>query len=100
MTDLDSMQPGEQRTLAIDTSPDLPSGVTPSSATVAAIRTDTSVDVTATVLVSSTCTISGTQVIFTLKSLTHGVTYKLTFTITLSNGNTTKPDAMISCIEE
>jgi len=97
---LDDQQPSEQRTLSIDLANDLPSGVTPSSGTVAAIRTDTGADVASTILVSTTLGISGTQITFTIKSLTSGLRYKLTFTVLLSNGNIVKPDAVISCIEE
>jgi hypothetical protein len=75
------------RTETVDIAAHMPSGVTLSSATIAAAELPTLTDRSATVLQSTTCTTSGTNISYIAKAGTNGVTYKLTITPVLSNSD-------------
>lgn len=85
-------QPSERLTLALEWSEKIPTGVSVVSATLSAIRTDTSADATSTVLSSSTGVISGTQVKMTVLAGTSGVDYKITILTTFSDGTILEED--------
>lgn len=79
-------QPAESYTIAVEFAGKLPSGASLSSGTVSAIRLDTGATDNS-VLASTTATISGTQARVKIQAGTAGVKYKLTFLVTLSNGD-------------
>jgi hypothetical protein len=93
---LDSKQVSEVKTLAVEWSTALNTGVTISSGTVTAIRLDTGVSVSGTLLTTTTLTISGTKTVFTVQAGVAGVVYQLTLTVTLSNGNVLKEEATMA----
>jgi hypothetical protein len=63
-----------------------------SSATASAIKVSDSSDATATVLQSTTCTISGTQVRCGVKGGANGIQYKITLSVTLSDNSILEED--------
>jgi hypothetical protein len=65
----------------------LPTGASLASCTVAAINTSTLVDASATVLSSTTATISGTLATVTVQAGEHGYDYQLSFVALLSPGS-------------
>lgn len=87
-----SKQPAERLTKALEWVNRLPPGVSVVSATLVAIRTDTSADVTSTVLTSSTGVISGTQVKLTVRDGTSSLCYKITILTTFSDGTILEED--------
>lgn len=92
-------QPAEKRTIAIEYLNELASGVTVSSGTVAAIDLTDNSDVSATVLTSTTATISGTQARVQTRAGTNAKNYKITFTTTLSNTDIWEDDVIMKVLE-
>ncbi len=87
-------QPGEKWTQAIEFAGKLPTGASLQSGTISAVRLDTGATDNS-VLVSTTLTISGTQALYTHQAGAHGVDYKLTALVTLSNGNLFEEDVLM-----
>lgn len=91
MSDLDVFEitkhSTEIRTRSVDFDEKVPTGVTISSATIAAVELPTLTDRASTVLQSTTGTVSGTTVSFIAKAGTSGTRYKITVTATLSSGD-------------
>lgn len=88
MINVITKQPGEQYPVEVDFSASgkLPSGTTISSGTVKA--EDSGSDVSGTVLGSTSATISGgNKARVVVKAGTDGKEYKITFTVTLSDGS-------------
>lgn len=80
-------QPAEEYFVGFEFSGRLPSGANLDSGTVAAIDVDTGSDVAATVLDSTTATVSGTQATVGCKAGNNGQTIKITFSMTLDNAS-------------
>lgn len=78
------IRPGEEKVIAIETSNKLPSGVTVTSATVAAYDLETRVDYSSTGLVSTTATIDGTKAIARAVGINPGRATLIQFDITVS----------------
>lgn len=78
-------QPGESYAIGFEFSGRLPSGANLDSGTVGAINVDTGSDTSATVLDTTTATVSGTQATIGVKAGSDGETHKITFTMTLDN---------------
>jgi hypothetical protein len=91
----DAKQVAEKLTIALDWTTRLDTGVTVSSGTVSAKRLDTGADVTSTFLASSTLSVSGAKTSCTIQAGSDGVTYQLTYLLTLSNGNILEEDTLI-----
>lgn len=89
-------QPSEEYTIAVDFTGRLPTGTALSTGTVAAIDLADDSDVSATVLGSTTATISGTLVKVLVKAGTDGKKYKITFLITLDSGEILEEDLEMS----
>jgi len=79
--------PTELKTLAIDFTDQLGTGVTISSGTVAAVDTETGTSTAATVLGSTTATISGNEARAVIRAGTNGTNHRITFTVTLSDSS-------------
>lgn len=80
-------RPAEEFTVAVEWATKLPSGATLSSGTLVAVDRMTGSDVSATVLASTTATISGTQASLKGKVGTSPTDYLITMTVTLSTGD-------------
>ena len=77
----------EDYSIDLEWSGRLPTGKTLSSVAASAIRTDTGVDATATVLGSTSPPVNGTAATVRVKAGTAGVEYKLTLTSTFNDGS-------------
>jgi hypothetical protein len=89
-------QPAEQFPVAIEFYGKLPPfGQTISSVVFSAIRTDTLADATSTIIVDDSEEIDDTQVQCGIKSGTSGLTYKVTATVTLSDGSILEEDYLL-----
>lgn len=91
-------QSAEAYTIAIEFSGKLPSGATLSSGTVTAQNTTTGLTDN-TVLGSTTATISGTQAKVKVQAGTNQVTYKITFTLTLSDASILEEDIRMKVVD-
>lgn len=92
-------QPNEQYPIAVEYSGKLPATTDLSSGTWSAIDTSTGADATATVLVSSSATISGTQARGVVKGGISGKTYKLTLLVTLTDGSKLEDDINMAVVD-
>lgn len=92
-------QPGEDYSIAIEFLDKLPTGRTLTSGTVAALDLGTGTSASATVLASTTATISGTQARVKVQAGTHGKDYKITFLCDLDNGETLEEDVIMKVRE-
>lgn len=92
-------QPAEKRTIAIEYQDELATGVTLSGGTVAAVNLSDGSSASATVLVSTTATISGTQARAQVQAGTNGTDYKITFLTTLSNSDIWEDDVTMKVKE-
>lgn len=92
-------QPNEQYPIAIEYSGKLPTGTNISSGVWSAIDTSTGADASATVLVDTEATISGTQSRCVVKSGVSGKTYKLTCLITLNDGSKLEDDINMAVLD-
>jgi hypothetical protein len=90
-------QPAEAYTIAFEFAGKLPSGANLSSGTVSAIRMDTGATDNS-VLASTTATIVSTQARVKVQSGLTGVDYKITFLMTLSNGDLLEEDILMQVI--
>lgn len=86
-------QPSEQYTIAFDFTDRLPDGRSLSSVSVTAIRTDTGVDQTSTVIGATS--VSGFRTLFHVKAGTSGLTYKITAQVTLDNNDVLEEDILM-----
>lgn len=90
-------QPSEKQTRAMNYTARLPQGAaTLSSATVAAYD-DAGTNVSATILVSTTCTLSADSLsaLFRVQAGTDGEDYKITVTATLNNTDILEDDVLM-----
>ena len=87
-------QPQERYTMGFGFTGYLPAGATLSSGTVSAVRLDTGA-ADNSVLDSLALTISGDQALVRVKDGLDGVDYKLTFLVTLSNGDVLEEDLIV-----
>lgn len=98
MSDIDlffmKKQSAERRTRTIDFSDRVPSGVTISSATVACVKAST-LELVNDMLASTTATVSGGNVSFTVLGGESGVDYRITVTATLSDSEVVTGDVMM-----
>jgi len=90
-------QPSESYAIGIEFAGKLPAGATLASGTVSAIRLDTEATDNA-VLASTTATISGTQALVKVQAGTAGITYKITFVVTLSNTDILEEDLILKVV--
>jgi hypothetical protein len=90
-------QPSETYTIAVEFSGKLPTGASLSTGTVSAVRTDTGATDNS-VLASQTLTISGTQAKVRVLGGLAGVSYKLTFLLTLSTGEILDEDVTMGVV--
>lgn len=88
-------QPGENFPFAVEFSGRLPAGLSLASGTVAAVVYSTGVTDNS-VLNSLSATIVETQAIARVKAGTDGATYKITFTVTLSDGSILEEDVLMN----
>lgn len=79
--------PTELKTLAIDFTDQLGTGVTISSGTVAAVDMESGATTSGTVLGSTTATISGNEARAVIRAGTNGTDHRITFTVTLSDSS-------------
>lgn len=86
-----SKQPAESYTIAVEFAGKLPTGASLSSGTVSALRLDTGATDNS-VLASTTATIVGTQARVKVQAGTSGLDYKITWLMTLSNGDILEED--------
>lgn len=93
-----SKQPAERFPVTIDLTNRLPTAITISSCTVAAIDLTTLGDATSTVLLSGTATVSGGKVTGVVRAGTSGRTYKVTFTATLSDSSILEEDIQMDVL--
>jgi hypothetical protein len=93
-------QPAEQYAFGYDFVDELPTGVDVSSAVLSAIDLESGTDQTATILLSSTATIVGTQVLGRWRAGIAGRRYKIRVLATLSNGDIFEEDVILAVIEE
>ena len=91
-------QPAENFPFAVEFSGCLPAGLTIASGVVAAVVHRTGL-ADNSVLDSLTATIVGTQAIARVKAGVNGVTYKITYTITLSDGSVLEEDVLMQVID-
>ncbi|BFU90161.1 MAG: hypothetical protein NTAFB01_13480 [Nitrospira sp.] len=91
-------QPAEAYTIAFEFSGKLPTGANLSSGTVSVVRLDTGATDN-TVLASTTATIVGTQARVKVQSGTTGIDYKITFLVTLSNGDVLEEDVLMQVLD-
>jgi hypothetical protein len=93
-------QPAEILPVTIDFTTRLPSGATISSATLSAIDLSDNSSVSATIWVSTTGSVSGAKVTGKARNGTTEKIYKLTFTLTLSDGSVLEEDLEMNVIAE
>ena len=93
-----SKQPPEQYTIGFDFAGKLPTGTSLASGSVAAVDA-AGADVSATILGSTTAGISGTKGTVLVKAGTAGVRYKITFLMTLSNGDKLEEDVSMDVVQ-
>lgn len=84
-------QPLESYTVGFEFAGKLPSGVTLTSGTVSAMNIGSGATDN-TVLASTTATISGTQAVVKVQGGVNGQMYRVTFLLTLSNGDILEED--------
>lgn len=89
-------QPSERLPLAFEFRDRLPLGGEILNGVFSAIDIDDASDVTATILVSPTGTVAGTQVRFMVIAGTDGHTYKVTLLATLTDGSILEEDVLIA----
>jgi hypothetical protein len=94
----DPKQPSEIYPIAVDWENRLSPGETIVTHGASAIRLDTGADATSDLLILPT-SIVGTQQRVTLKNGSHGVYYKVTFTITTSAGHLLEADVILPVVE-
>lgn len=92
-----SKQPAEQYTIAVEFSGKLPTGASLASGAVSAVDEDEN-NASSTVLGSTSATIAGTQAKVLVKAGTDGKTYKVTFLMTLSNGDKLEEDLQMRVV--
>lgn len=80
-------EPGENFVVGFDFSARLPTGRSLDSGTVAAVNLSDDSDASATVLASTTATISDMQALVRVQSGTAWVSYAVTFTVTLDDAS-------------
>jgi hypothetical protein len=94
-------QPSETYPIAMEFDGKLPTGSTVASGTISAINALTGADATGIVLASPTATIQGgTQAVATIQSGTDGVTYKLTFLVTLTPAALLEEDLLMQVVAQ
>lgn len=95
-----SKQPAEILPVTIDFTTRLPSGATISSAVLTALDLTNNGDVSGTIWVSTTGTVSGSKVTGKARNGTTERTYKLTFILTLSDGSVLEEDLEMNVLAE
>lgn len=90
-------QPAESYTIAVEFAGKLPSGASLASGTISAVRLDTGATDNS-VLASTTATIVGTQARVKVQAGTSGIDYKITFLLTLSNGDLLEEDVLMRLV--
>ena len=95
------MAPGQSaETFAMEYSGKLLSGLSLSSATVSAVDVSDGSDATSDVVQNTTGTVSGTQVLYTLKTVgvSASSSFRITITAILSNGNDIPDSALLDVV--
>lgn len=98
MTDF-TKQPSEQFPIAFEYFGNLPFGATIVSGTASAYNVTDSSEATDDVIQSTDATIVGTQARVGIEGGTDGKTYKITCTVTLSDGSILEDEATVGVVE-
>ena len=93
-------QPAEKFPISIDFTNRLPSGLTISTVTLAALDLSTNSDVTTTIFGGTSGTVSGNKATGTVRAGTNGHAYKLTITATLSDSSILEEDLNMSVVAQ